>query len=220
MVKQLFDCDMNQRKFQKERTRRALIEAALSRLGSDRGFASLSLREVAREAGIAPTSFYRHFHDLDELGLTLVHEAGVSLRNLMRQVRDRQQRDAGVVRASVEAFMAFLEENDRLFHVLLRERAVGSRPYRAAIRRVLDGFVQDLAEDLQQENIARGTTIVEPWLVADTIVTLVLNGGAEILDRPRGERQGVTESVIRQVHMVVRGAQALAHESQELTTEE
>ncbi|CAM5199203.1 HTH-type transcriptional repressor FabR [Alishewanella longhuensis] len=62
---------------QKERTRQAIINAAFSQLSAEKGFASLSLREVTREAGIAPTSFYRHFADMDELGLTLVDEAGL-----------------------------------------------------------------------------------------------------------------------------------------------
>ena len=52
---------------QKRQTRRRLLKAALSQLGEDRSFSTLSLREVAREAGIAPTSFYRHFQDMDEL---------------------------------------------------------------------------------------------------------------------------------------------------------
>ena len=60
------------------------IEAAFSQLSAERSFASLSLREVSREAGIAPTSFYRHFRDVDELGLTMVDESGLMLRQLMR----------------------------------------------------------------------------------------------------------------------------------------
>ena len=70
---------------QKERTRRAIVDAAFAQLSPDKGFSSLSLREVAREAGIAPTSFYRHFADMDELGLTLVDEAGLMLRQLLRR---------------------------------------------------------------------------------------------------------------------------------------
>ncbi len=42
---------------QQRKTRRSLVEAAFSQLSAERSFASLSLREVAREAGIAPTSF-------------------------------------------------------------------------------------------------------------------------------------------------------------------
>jgi len=77
---------------QKLKTRRALMDAALRQLNADRGFGSLSLREIAREAGIAPTSFYRHFTEMDELGLALVDEAGVALRQLMRQARKRIER--------------------------------------------------------------------------------------------------------------------------------
>jgi AcrR family transcriptional regulator len=60
------------RQEQKLRTRRSIIDAAFSLLDEQRSLSSISLREVARAAGIAPTSFYRHFKDIDELGLTLV----------------------------------------------------------------------------------------------------------------------------------------------------
>ena len=65
---------------QKEKTRRALIDAAFNQLSAEKSFSNLSLREVAREAEIAPTSFYRHFKDMDELGLAMVDEAGLVLR--------------------------------------------------------------------------------------------------------------------------------------------
>ena len=83
------DIVMGVRAQQKKKTRRSLVEAAFSQLSAERSFASLSLREVAREAGIAPTSFYRHFRDVDELGLTMVDESGLMLRQLMRQARQR-----------------------------------------------------------------------------------------------------------------------------------
>ena len=47
------DIVMGVRAQQKEKTRRSLVEAAFSQLSAERSFASLSLREVAREAGIA-----------------------------------------------------------------------------------------------------------------------------------------------------------------------
>ena len=75
------------RQEQKLKTRQNIVEAAFSLLDEKRSLSAISLREVAREAGIAPTSFYRHFKDIDELGLTLVDEAGLALRQLMRQAR-------------------------------------------------------------------------------------------------------------------------------------
>ena len=75
---------------QKQQTRRTLLDAAL-RLSAERGFSSLSLRAVTHAAGIAPTSFYRHFQNLDDLGLALVDEVGMSLRRLVRRARRRTQ---------------------------------------------------------------------------------------------------------------------------------
>ena len=60
------------RQEQKLKTRQNIIHAAFLLLDENRSLSAISLREVAREAGIAPTSFYRHFKDMDELGLTLV----------------------------------------------------------------------------------------------------------------------------------------------------
>ena len=85
------------RAIQKEKTRRALIDAAFNQLSAEKSFSNLSLREVAREAGIAPTSFYRHFSDMDELGLEMVDEAGLTLRQLMRQARKRIDAGGSVI---------------------------------------------------------------------------------------------------------------------------
>ena len=69
---------------QKEQTRRRLIDAALQ-LAADHGFSSLSLRDVAKAADITPAGFYRHFRDLDELGLVMVDEIALALRQLIRK---------------------------------------------------------------------------------------------------------------------------------------
>jgi AcrR family transcriptional regulator len=105
---------MGVRAQQKEKTRRSLVEAAFSQLSAERSFASLSLREVARE-GIAPTSFYRHFRDVDELGLTMVDESGLMLRQLMRQARQRIAKGGSVIRTSVSTFMEFIGNNPNAF---------------------------------------------------------------------------------------------------------
>ncbi len=201
---------MTARAEQKERTRRSLIDAALGQINAERGFSNLSLREVAREAGIAPTSFYRHFHDLEELGLTLVDEAGLTLRRLMRQARQRFERDGGVLRASVETFMEFLSENTNLFYLLSRERAVGSPAFRRAIRREIESFVEELTSDLKWESEQRGVPMQDPPLVAEAMVTIVFNEGLEALRLQGRDRDALAERMIRQLRMVALGAETLA----------
>ena len=75
-------------KAQKEKTSNALIQAALQLCAED-GYASLSLRSVARKAGIAPTSFYRHFRDMDELGVAIVDQAKTVLEKCLSQTRKK-----------------------------------------------------------------------------------------------------------------------------------
>ena len=61
------------RQERKQRTRRALLDAALGLL-EGQSFSSLSLRQVTGVAGIVPTAFYRHFDNMEELGLVLIDE--------------------------------------------------------------------------------------------------------------------------------------------------
>ena len=57
-------------------SREDLLAAALKLIGPHRSLSTLSLREVAREAGIAPNSFYRQFRDMDELAVALIDVGG------------------------------------------------------------------------------------------------------------------------------------------------
>ena len=109
------------RQEQKQKTRQNIINAAFNLLDDNKTLSAISLREVARVAGIAPTSFYRHFKDLDELGLTLVDEAGLALRQLMRHARTRLESGGGVIEISVDTFLEFISANTNVFRLLLRE---------------------------------------------------------------------------------------------------
>ncbi len=88
----------------KERTRRAILDAALT-LTEQSSLSALSLRHVAREVGIAPTAFYRHFTSAEDLGLALVDESFSSLRRSLRDVRAAQPSVGGVIGPSVEVLV-------------------------------------------------------------------------------------------------------------------
>ncbi len=67
--------------------KRKLIEAALRLTAGGRSFASLGLRELAREAGLNPNTFYRHFSALDELACEAVESVSRRLRPMLRRER-------------------------------------------------------------------------------------------------------------------------------------
>lgn len=188
---------------QKERTRRTLIQSAFNQLCADKGFSSLSLREVAREAGIAPTSFYRHFRDMDELGLTMVDESGLTLRQLMRQARQRIAKGGSVIRTSLSTFMEFITDNPNAFRLLLRERSGTSLAFRTAVAREIQHFIAELADYLEQAN---GMSRQFAEAQAEAIVTLVFSAGAEALDTDANHRRLLQSRLELQLRMITKGA--------------
>ncbi len=78
-------------------TKQELFQAALNLIGPQKSIASLSLREVAREAGIAPNSFYRHFKDIDELAIELIDRAGVVLRQILHEARLKASKQNSII---------------------------------------------------------------------------------------------------------------------------
>jgi len=192
---------------QKEKTRRQIIEAALGQLSAERSFSSLSLREVAKEAGLAPTSFYRHFSDMDELGLTLVDEAGLTLRQLMRQARQRIEKGGSVVKISVVTFMEFLKNNGNIFRLLLRERSGTSPAFRAAVNREIHYFTLELCDYLQQGNKINAEVA---YLQANAAVVIVFSAGADALDVDKKEQDELTRRTILQLRMLAEGALAMS----------
>ncbi|BED90622.1 HTH-type transcriptional repressor FabR [Pseudoalteromonas sp. S3776] len=188
---------------QKQKTRQALIEAAFNQLSADHSFSNLSLREVAREAGIAPTSFYRHFKDMNELGLTMVDEAGLTLRQLMRQARRRIASGGSVINTSVVTFMEFIDNSSNQFRLLLRERSGTSKAFRAAVAREVKHFILELAHYLESETKCDS---IHAYIQAEAMVTLVFNAGAEALDIEGQQRDELIERVIWQLRYITRGA--------------
>ncbi|MBE2897214.1 HTH-type transcriptional repressor FabR [Pasteurellaceae bacterium HPA106] len=200
---------MGVRAQQKEKTRRALIDAAFNQLSAEKSFSNLSLREVAREAGIAPTSFYRHFRDMDELGLTMVDEAGLILRQLMRQARKRIEKGGSVIAISVETFFEFITQRPNMFRLLLRESSGTSQAFRTAAAREIKHFVDELAEYIAQRN---DFSDYVAYIQAEGMVTIVFTAGANALDMGAKERMALKERVILQLKMLARGAVPLLGE--------
>lgn len=193
--------------------REQVIAAALKLLGPSRSVSTLSLREVAREAGIAPNSFYRHFRDMDELAVALIDLAGGQLRQIIREARLRVSAGGEVVRPSVEAFMEQLESEEQLLHILLREGSVGSDAFRQAVDRELRHFEDELRDDLIRLSQGEWPMAYQPALVAKAITRLVFAMGATAMDLPRERRREITDQTIEMVRMIVVGAQTLAREA-------
>ncbi len=181
------------------------MNAAFSLLDENRSLSAISLREVARAAGIAPTSFYRHFKDIDDLGLTLVDEAGLALRQLMRQARRRIESGGGVIDTSVNTFLEFISANTNVFRLLLREHTGTSAAYRTAVQREIQHFIEELTDYIiEVQNVEHSLA----FLQAEAMVKLVFSAGAEALESDPTLRVAIGERVKQQLRFIQNGARS------------
>lgn len=167
---------------QKLQTRLALMQAALELMDSGRGFGSLSLREVSRSAGIVPTGFYRHFADMDALGLALVTEVGHTFRATLRDVRRNEFAHKGLVDASTKIFLAAVHAHRSQFLFLAREQYGGSQRVRQAIATLRQGITDDLAADLKLLERMPEQSVPALELLADLVVKTVFATLPELID--------------------------------------
>ena len=193
------------RRERKLRTRQAILASALE-LAQDTGLAGVSLRQVAKEVGIVPTAFYRHFDSVEQLGLVL-DEAFVSLRAMLRDVR-REPELAGVIPSSVRILLDHVRRQQSHFRFIARERNGGSPPVRDAIRHALDMFEEELAADVAR---LPGT---EVWSEEDLrtlsrmIVHVMVATAERLLDAPRNPdaEAAIVQEADTQLRMLVVGA--------------
>ncbi|HBS62317.1 MULTISPECIES: HTH-type transcriptional repressor FabR [Stenotrophomonas] len=192
-------------------TRDDLLAAALALIGPHRSVSTLSLREVAREAGIAPNSFYRQFRDMDELTVALIDLAGRSLRTIIGEARQRAaSSERSVIRLSVETFIEQLRADDKLLHVLLREGSAGSDAFKQAVDRELNYFEDELRVDLIRLAAADGAVLHEPALASKAITRLVFAMGATAVDQPPEKDPELIEQLAQMVRMIITGARTIA----------
>jgi AcrR family transcriptional regulator len=188
----------------KERTRRAILDAALS-LSEETGLGGLSLRQVAKEVGVVPTAFYRHFASIDELGLALVEESFVSLRAMIRDVRRGNPPLEEIVDRSVEVLDDHVRAQRAHFAFIARERSGGSAVVRAAVRQEFALFERELATDLARLPMDHWSS-EDLHVLSRLIVVAMIAVAEEILESPDRERDAIKRRARTQLLVVIVGA--------------
>ncbi|RJP94830.1 MAG: TetR family transcriptional regulator [Desulfobacteraceae bacterium] len=219
----------NEAKQQKEKTSQALIESALE-LCAEEGYASLSLRSVARKAGIAPTSFYRHFREIDEMGVAMVEQAKEALDGWLAGARKKMTFPGVKAGDSPEKMLAAIElltrpfvatftdcfnANPRLFHLFFQESSGCAPLLRSAITDASDGLIRNLAGILKRSGKAFPGNIDEANMIAETMITIVSRNVMENSSPPNFQLNYPTEPTIQKLNLLLLGALILKQTKQE-----
>ncbi|MCK0104928.1 TetR family transcriptional regulator [Marinobacter sp. S0848L] len=162
-------------------TREKLMTAALTLVGKGRHFASIGIREVTRQAGVVPTSFYRHFRSVDDLGLQLVDELGLVLRRMMREARENVLQADKLIEESVGIFVAHALANRNFFMFMAQGLAGESRAVQEGIRSEMRFFASELANDLRRLKLLEHLSDSDLDMTCDLVVRTVAFSLTDIL---------------------------------------
>lgn len=201
--------EVGSRAERKERTRQRLLDVTLA-LIAERGLAGISLREVARDAGIVPTAFYRHFESMDALGVELVYQCMGSIRRMVRDARRGRDEHNDIIKATALTLAAAVRESPAQFRFLSRERYGGVAAVRRAIDTELRLVTSDLAVDLARLTVGLDWSTDDLEMAANLMITVMLAAVMDLLEtagRRDAEREILDRSE-RQLRLVALGMAA------------
>jgi AcrR family transcriptional regulator len=188
----------------KERTRRAILDAAFA-LTRRTSLVAVSLRQVAKEVGIVPTAFYRHFDSVESLGLALVDESFVSLRELLRDVRTRAPQFTDLIDESLAVLAEHVRSHPAHYSFVARERTAGPGRVRDAIRHEIELITLELTADIGRFPGTEAFSTQHLSLLADLIVSFVVTTAERLVDDPGAEDRILADSRT-QLRMLLVGA--------------
>ena len=191
-------------------TQDELLDAAMHLVGPHRSVASLGLREIAREAGIAPNSFSRHFRDVDELATVLINKAGSELRQIIGEARQRASIERSVVQSSMEVFMEQLQAEHGYLQLLMREGKVGSPEFKQAVEQQLGFFENELKVDLLGLEKVLGYQINPHEPVAKAITRLVFAMVDTAMEQNTASQTLIWQQTVYMINMMISCARHLA----------
>ncbi|GGS13920.1 transcriptional regulator [Streptomyces humidus] len=192
------------RQAQKQKTRQALMDAALALL-EEQSLSSLGLREVTRAVGVAPTAFYRHFRSTADLGVALVEEALGSLHPMIRATVTSADSSGERIERAVDLIAGHVNAYPAHVRFIARERHGGVQPVREAIRDQLGRFADEVKAELAEDAEAEGWSDDDLLMLSHLYVDQMLITASlflEALEASPEDRERVGLLATRQMRLI------------------
>lgn len=192
------------RQAQKQKTRQALLDAALTLL-EEQSLSSLGLREVTRAVGVAPTAFYRHFHSTADLGVALVDQALGSLHEMIGTTLSPSGDSERRIARAVDLIAGHVRRVPAHVRFIARERYGGVQPVRAAIAGQLARFAEEVSAELATHPESAGWSEDDLLMLAGLYVDQMVVTAAAFLDSSPGAQEQTASLARRQMRLVSLG---------------
>jgi AcrR family transcriptional regulator len=161
-----------------------LIQACVALIETE-GIGAVSMRRVAREAGVSPGAPYHHFADRSALLAAIAAQGHQLLEARLRRAREQASSGARALAAMIEAYVAFAGDHPAYVHLMLRGE-LARADKNVEIQAAGEGAIKLLTEvvqDCQRQGSAPpgdpGPLVGMVWALAVGIVTLWLDGPLE-----------------------------------------
>jgi AcrR family transcriptional regulator len=162
--------------------RAALIAEGL-RLLAERDVESLSLREIARGAGVSATSVYRHFPDKTALLTALAMEGLAQLGTAQKAASDAAGGGTAGFAATGRAYVRFALDNPALFRLVFASPVLTSARADGTLRSEADSLLQANAAALAaKEGGEAAVQAVQAWALVHGLAMLMLDGQVPVDD--------------------------------------
>lgn len=183
--------------------RAACLRAARELLEED-GSAGLSLRAVARRAGVSPTAPYRHYADRDSLVSAVAAEGYRELAEHLAAVHPAPATPDDLAAVAV-VYVQFALDHPALFRAMFAEPCDPTSAERVAATAVITEYVQGIVRDAFPGADSSGALATTVWALVHGLAFLHLDGK---LDSSTPEV--VADQVRASVHALFSAAPALS----------
>ena len=152
--------------------REALIDAALAVM-TEQGPAAITIREVARRAGVSHAAPYRHFNDRDELVQAVVEQGFERLEDAMAAAREGLgDNELENFAASGEAYFDFALSNPTYYRVMFSGDLL-SRSGHESLSYTTTSFFRQMIADVERLQALGIVRDGDPTLLGIHIVSTV-----------------------------------------------
>jgi AcrR family transcriptional regulator len=167
-----------------ERLREEILEAATRIVAETGGASQLSLRGVAREVGIAATSVYLHFPDIDQLKAVLVDRGFAELNQARMAAMKGITDPAAALRARWGAYGQFAVDHPGIYRLMFGPHLPAAQAFDSPDSPGRQAFLAAVDAIRHCQEAGMASTDDDPFRLA-TLVWAAVHGTASLrLDRP------------------------------------
>lgn len=181
--------------------RRQVLDASLDLIAHE-GLSALSMREVARRAGVSHQAPYHHFGDREGILVAIAHEGFEGLTADMRAAIAKQRNPIDKLQAIGVAYVTFALRAPSHFKVMFRAELVPLERH-AEARECAEscfGLVVAVADEVSRFRTGRSDPALPfaAWSLAHGLATLLLEGKiGEEFGKGAKARAAAIEAVLR-----------------------